>query len=194
MLWVRRWWGLGPVKMDLAGTIILLCSCAAGAGGEERPGPPGPAGSWPAALARGCRPLSLSPSFPPFVPPPSLARLGAGGGGPRSPGRRASAPRRQAAAGPPAGALLFAARSRARSAPSCPGPRPAAARVRPSAPTHCPGLCPAEDRTGQSRLFSPSSLPGPLSPPAPRSALPSPARLPALGSGLGPSGLSSRCR
>lgn len=82
----RRWRGLGPVKMDLARTIILLCSCVAGAGGEERPGPPGSAGPWPAALPRGCR----SPSLPPSL---SSLRRGAGLGA-AGPAPRCAAPQR----------------------------------------------------------------------------------------------------
>lgn len=128
------------MKMDLAGTIILLCSCAAGAGGEVRPGPPGPAGPWPAALARGCR----SPSLPSSLS--AAARLGAGGDGPRSPGRRASASRRQAAAGPSAGLLLSVACSPARPASPCPGPLPPPPGAGPVPPTPCTGLSHAEDR------------------------------------------------
>lgn len=77
----RRRWGLCPEKMDLARTIILLCSWAAGAGGEGRPGPLGPRGLG--------RDVAFRLRLPPFP----------------SRGRPALSPGRQAAAGPLPGAL-----------------------------------------------------------------------------------------
>lgn len=92
----RRRWGLCPEKMDLARTIILLCSWAAGAGGEGRPGPLGPRGLG--------RDVAFRLRLPPFP----------------SRGRPALSPGRQAAAGPLPGALSPPpfGRPRARTAPS----------------------------------------------------------------------------
>lgn len=98
--------------MDLAGTIILLCSCAAGAGGEERPGP----GLRPSLGAAG-----LSP-FLPISPPRRGAGLGAAGPSPwgaasQRPGGRPRLGRRPRLSFPsPA--------PRAWSALSCSGPLP----------------------------------------------------------------------
>lgn len=80
--WRRR--GLRPAEMDLAGTIILLCSCAAGAGGEEPPGLAGPCFGA----------VSLPPSL--FLPSLFLSRLrrsGPGAAGPALRGAPAPGPR-----------------------------------------------------------------------------------------------------
>lgn len=99
----RRRRGLGPAKMDLARTIILLCSWAAGAGGEGWPDPLGPRGlGWDAAFR-----LRLSPF-------PSLGRRAL------SPGRRAAPP----SAGP---ALLIPSRCSPCGWPGARAPLPARA-------------------------------------------------------------------
>lgn len=133
----RRRRGLRPAEMDLAGTIILLCSCAAGAGGEE---PPGLAGPWFGAV-----------SFPPSFFSPSLVS-GARGRGRRAP--LSGAPRRQGRGW----AASRAPRSARRFSPPGPLPRRPGTAWR---PRPFPGTFPAEDRVSCSPLFFP---PGCFSP------------------------------
>lgn len=129
----RRRRGLRPAEMDLAGTIILLCSCAAGAGGEE---PPGLAGPWFGAV-----------SFPPCLFLLSLSPVsGAWGRGRWAP--LSGAPRLQGRGW----AASRAPRSARRFSP------PAALPLRPRPawrPRPFPGTFPAEDRVSCSPLFFP---------------------------------------
>lgn len=165
----RRRRGLRPAEMDLAGTIILLCSCAAGAGGEE---PPGLAG----------------PCFGAVSLPPSLFLLSVSPvSGARGRGRRAPLSGAQGRGW----AARRAPRSAAASARPGLSPPPGAGLAPPPLPRDFPG----EDRVSCSRSPSPSgparpclfSPPGPAAaprdfPPGPAGRCPAPSLAPAAAS------------